>query len=341
MARMQLIIVRHASHEGGRLTPRGRHHVDRLARALENRGVRPTLILSSARPQAGETSDILARRLAGAAPLVHRAGPLYPIAGNPGDFEAVLLAARLAGIELGEHETVLLVGHEGRVSGLVVQVTGARSRPIPAAGAVAVCADSLEALLKGRGTIDFCYPVVDHQEAALRPKVQSKMTVATFLAGFVSAALVTSLFAEQFTGARQLAAVFLTLALALFVITVYIYNELGMPEGYWVRGARGRRLGRGRLVDAVSSGRIRTWLGERREREVERKWRRHTSGSEPQEERLLEARWIHDDHEWWQLSPTSTSPNCPKTGRSTRGWSRRGAWCLPPRLCWPWLVSAS
>ena len=45
--------------------------------------------------------------------------------------------------------------------------------------------DSFEALLKGCGKIDLRFPVVDHQEAELRPKVQSKMTVATFLAGFV------------------------------------------------------------------------------------------------------------------------------------------------------------
>ena len=66
------------------------------------------------------------------------------------------------------------------------------------------------------------------------------MTVATFLAGFVSAALVTNLFVDDFTPSKQVAAVLLTFALALLIITVYIYDELGMPEGYWGRGSRSR-----------------------------------------------------------------------------------------------------
>jgi phosphohistidine phosphatase SixA len=297
---MQIVIVRHASHDGPRLTPRGRQQVERLAGALKDRGVHPTLILSSEREHAWETSQILARRLAGDHPAAHeRSGPLYPVPGNPGDFEDVVRAARLHGIEPAGHETVMLVGHEARVSGLVMQLTGARTRPVPAAGAVAVQAQRIEDLLKGRGTIDFRYPVVDHQEAALRPKVQSKMTVATLLAGFVSAALVTNLFVDDFTGPKQAAAVLLTLSLALLVATVYIYDELGMPEGYWARGTRSR---------------LRSWLETRRELRLERGWRRHASGSAPQHERLREARWIDDDAEWWPAVATEHEAQVARDG---------------------------
>jgi len=303
MVRMQIVIVRHASHDGGQLTPRGRRQVERLARALEDRRVRPTVILSSERPHALNTAQILARQFGANGPVdVVSCGPLYPVAGNPGDFDDVVHAAQLKDIQLRNHRTVMLVGHEGRVSGLVVQLTGARDRPIPAAGAVGINGEQFEDLIKGRGTIDFRYPVVDHQEAALRPKVLSKMTVATFLAGFVSAALLAAVFADEFTRPMQFATVLLTLALALLVATVYIYDELGMPEGYWGRGSR-------------------SWLRERldrwRERGQERRWKRHASGVTPKSQRLAEtlrrrptsrvaqhrqrlaqARWIKDDGEW-------------------------------------------
>jgi phosphohistidine phosphatase SixA len=281
---MQVVITRHASHRKGRLTPRGEHHVRRLARALDERGVQPSLVLTSPRPHALQSAELLARRIAGTnVPLP--CGPLFPVPGNPGGFDHVVRAARAAGVEPGEHETIVLVGHEGRVSGLVVQLTGSRARPIPQAGAVAIEGAGLADLLKGRGTVAFRYPVVDHQEAALRPKVQSKMTVATFLAGFVSAALVTNLFDDEFSTAKQLAAVLLTVALALLIVTVYIYDELGMPEGYWGRGSRGR---------------LRLWYEDRREQARERAWAQHAGGGKLQDKRLPEARWIDDDDEWWR-----------------------------------------
>jgi phosphohistidine phosphatase SixA len=278
---MQILIVRHGSHESQKLTARGRHQVERLGRALNARGVQPTLILASRRPHASDSSALLVERLA-TSPIQIPSAPLTPLRGNPGNFDDVIHAARSSGVDPGEHESVMLVGHEGRVSGLVTQLTGERARPIPPAGAVAIHGSCLEDLLKGRGTIEFRYPVVDHQEAALRPKVQSKMTVATFLAGFVSAALVTNLFVDEFTPSKQVAAVLLTFALALLIVTVYIYDELGMPEGYWGRGSRSR---------------FRRLQESRREARRERRWERHANGLEAPHEGLAQLRWL-DDAEW-------------------------------------------
>jgi hypothetical protein len=99
-----------------------------------------------------------------------------------------------------ERVTIMLVGHEERLSDLVTQLTGSRRAPLLPAAAVAIEDDDPSRLHTARGRIHFRYPVVDHQETELRPKVQSKMAVASFLAGFVSAALVTVL---SMTGGRR------------------------------------------------------------------------------------------------------------------------------------------
>ena len=128
------------------------------------------------------------------------------------------------------------------MSDLVVELTGSRARQIPHGGAVCVHGESLQALLCGRGSILFRYPTVDHQEEQLRSKVNSKMTVATFLAGFVFTALSALLLLQgaDWTWHRVVAAAALTAALVLFVSAVYIYDQLSTPPGFWTDGNKSR-----------------------------------------------------------------------------------------------------
>lgn len=72
-------------------------------------------------------------------------------------------------------------------------------------------------------------------QSQLRAKIASKMTVATFLAGFTFAALLELLRdSEQLSSmAIQIAVITLTLALALFVAAVYMYDRLNMPQRFW------------------------------------------------------------------------------------------------------------
>lgn len=280
---MDVVLVRHATRNAeGELTDRGSHQVDVLARALAARGVRASVFLTSDAPYAEQTCARLAELIGTADAAGPRVlGPLVPEPGNPSGLENLIDAAQHAGIGLGAHDVVVVVGHEGHLSNLVTELTGARHRPIPRGGAVSVRGTDLATLLKGRGCIDFRFPVVDHQEKQLRPKVQSKLTVATFLAGFVSAALISTVFADRFSPARQGAAVLLTMSLALFIVTVYLYDQLGMPEGFWLGGRRravGRKLERHRerrlesrwiaARDTVGPGPSRgdTWLTDERER---------------------------------------------------------------------------
>lgn len=75
----------------------------------------------------------------------------------------------------------------------------------------------------------------EETQVQLREKIGSKMTVATFLAGFTFAALLELLRdSEQLSSvAIQIAVITLTLALALFVAAVYMYDRLNMPRKFW------------------------------------------------------------------------------------------------------------
>ena len=72
-------------------------------------------------------------------------------------------------------------------------------------------------------------------DAELREKITSKMTVATFLAGFTFAALLQLLNdPTRFQSTpNRIAVISLTLALSLFVAAVYMYDRLSMPRHFW------------------------------------------------------------------------------------------------------------
>jgi hypothetical protein len=84
---------------------------------------------------------------------------------------------------------------------------------------VAVYANSWTDLLAGTGRLKFRLPVADYQEEALRSKTQSKMTIATILAGFAGAALIERLLAGMASPLHQFAAFLITVTLALFIAT--------------------------------------------------------------------------------------------------------------------------
>ena len=152
----------------------------------------------------------------------------------------------------------VFVGHEPRLSKLVAFLTGTRPRPMGPCEVVCVKAESVRALRLGLAKVAWRVPVRAHEEAELRPKVQSKLTVATFLAGFTFTALVAiltggglpdlgklaeagSLLGALSTATPFLAILLLTLAMVLFVAAVYAYDSLSMPEGFWIRDDRPTR----------------------------------------------------------------------------------------------------
>jgi hypothetical protein len=123
---------------------------------------------------------------------------------------------------------------------------------------VCVTGRDINELRLGRGEVAWRVPVKAFQEEKLRPKVASKMTVATLLAGFSFAALLQLMTEKQLPTIRGmllepslitglaaallwLAAISLTGALGFFIATVYAYDRLSMPEGFWAAGSSGKR----------------------------------------------------------------------------------------------------
>ena len=88
-------------------------------------------------------------------------------------------------------QTLTLVGHENRLSQIIVLLTGKRLRPLNQLDVVCVEADSrADLLFWACAKVVWRLPVVAYEEETLRPKVNSKMTAATFLAGFTATALI-------------------------------------------------------------------------------------------------------------------------------------------------------
>jgi hypothetical protein len=117
---------------------------------------------------------------------------------------------------------------------------------------VAVYANSWSDLLAGTGRLKFRLPVADYQEEALRSKTQSKMTMATFLAGFAGAALIELLLAGMASPLHQFAAFLITVTLAPFIATDYIYDRLSMLKGFWVNDDRPQPSSRKPGIDSSS-----------------------------------------------------------------------------------------
>jgi hypothetical protein len=166
---------------------------------------------------------------------------------NTDSFEHVYDESKAAGVDLSGLQVVGVVGHEPRLSQLLTRMTSKRARPLERIEAVCLEADSFRALLQGGARLAFRLPVVAYQEAGLREKVRSKMTVAALLAGFAFAALSQVPIRAPSPASipfQRMAVTCLTAAVGLFVAAVYIYDRLAMPEGFWVYGDRpkGRQI---------------------------------------------------------------------------------------------------
>jgi hypothetical protein len=193
--------------------------------------------VSSAAPAAVETRDRLAATLCeGESAVKWTADALTPRSGSPGGIDDLVNDGVFSDLE--PDRPMILVGHEGRLSNLLTELTGVRARPFEHGSAACVSSTTLENAIRGNGSVVFRFPNVDHQEDKLRPKAQSKMAVATFFAGFVFVALIEILLANPSSGSKRFAEAVLSGSLALFIVSIYIYDELSMPEGFWTDGPR-------------------------------------------------------------------------------------------------------
>jgi phosphohistidine phosphatase SixA len=241
---VDFLLVRHGSRHhdeatDGGLTDHGHHQIRTLARALRLAGSEPDCCFSSRSRHAQETAKVLQRALGEHSEPVHVLGCLTP-QGGPGDVTTLVEQARAAVPDLDRRRCIVFVGHEGRLSDLVTELSGRRIRPLGHGDAVCLRGSCLTDLVAGRAELHFRYPTFDHQEASLQSKVQSKMTVSTLLAGFVFTALSGLLLLSpgQWAAEQVIAVIALASSLTLFIASVYIYDQLGMPTGFWTDARR-------------------------------------------------------------------------------------------------------
>jgi phosphohistidine phosphatase SixA len=239
---IKVILIRHGSreHRGyedakAPLSPSGIQEVEQLAAALGQLETAPTICLTSTKLHAEQTGTILTTAL-GCVPQLSLDGLCRTTAA----FD-LFRQAEGKGMPLSSSDAVLIVGHEPALGQLGMNLTSGRQRPLHHAEAVCLLPDNPIEFLKGKARIDFRYPAVDYQEASLREKIRSKAHIATFLAGFTFTGLIELLLSsDPRSGLRIAAIVCLTLALALFVASIYVYDALGMPDGFWLYGGRSR-----------------------------------------------------------------------------------------------------
>jgi len=175
---------------------------------------------------------------------------------EPRDFLSAFASKIAAGeIQNPDKSSLAFVGHEPLLGQIVAAVTGRRVRPLGHLDAVCVNAPTFVDLRLGCGEVKWRFPVRAYEESNLRQKVTSKLTAATFLAGFSFSALLGILlhdnseiegvvkFPLEITFGRDetlfVASLLLVLATVLFVGAVYVYDRLSMPEGFWATSRAG------------------------------------------------------------------------------------------------------
>jgi phosphohistidine phosphatase SixA len=223
---------------------------------LENEGVRLSRVFVSRYQHAQDTARILCNKselLSKDGTPVEIVPELTPKSGADIDGMFARIESRIAPPING---TFLFVGHEPRLRQLITQFTGVRLEPLDYLDMVHVVAGCASDLRLGRANVDWRYPVRNTSETELRQKVMSKMTVATFLAGFTFTSLGVALSGLNKTVSpagtppplvwfdyvmpyewhifiNVAALLLLSLSLGLFVGAIYVYDQLAMPRGLW------------------------------------------------------------------------------------------------------------
>lgn len=256
---MDIVLIRHAERQQdvpereAKLTPAGKQTATDTARLLQRleadapelgksrcRLEKFTAILTSEYAAPCETASLLERS---------SSGQIYPLrcltpsdhAGNELTPARLFLEANDASKATGEPTaTLAIIGHEPVISRLLRKMTGKDSRSLDRGEAVWITGQTQDDFTSGKAALLYASRHSDYADN-LRDKIQTKMTVCTFLAGFTIAALIEIIKDPDkiIRTSRVVAAISFTFALGLFVAAVYIYDELSMPRMFWHAGIAG------------------------------------------------------------------------------------------------------
>ena len=224
---MHIIVMRHPERTRdvpeklAQLTDRGKAHAKETAASLGAKLPPLDLILRSDVQATKDTAEVFAAL----API-----PLDKVVVCPAlapDIERITLAD-IEPYVPRETRTIAVIGHHPGVTHLLIALVGKSCRTIERGEAIWVECDGSCGFV--RATFGSTYT-----NEALRKKVELKMTVSTFLAGFTIPVLVELVKdgKEGFTACQLAATVLFTAAFCLFAAAVYMYDELLMPTEFW------------------------------------------------------------------------------------------------------------
>jgi len=242
---VRILLIRHGerahqtkNESADPLSAEGRCQMCDLARMLELRNLSPGLYLSSTHQHAKDSAAILRDHL-GSCPMQEVKALTSPSRPLTRILEELLEETDQNAVNLRDRDLVALVGHEPGLGRLLTRLTSTRGRPMARGEALCLEAPSWQHFLEGRGEVKFRCPVTNYQENEFRDKLVSKMQVSTLLAGFSFTALIELVKEGTKLGIFEVASVTLLAAsLGFFVTSLYVYDRLSMPAGFWLVGPR-------------------------------------------------------------------------------------------------------
>ena len=226
---MKLILIRHAercrdvNEVEATLTDNGRKKACETSAALRDANVTPNIVLSSPQRPSQDTAGLIFPQVE-----LFATDLLTPGKENPQWSE---LSAELEPLG-GQIRVVGIVGHHPAIPNLLRSVTGHKNLRRIGFGEAIVVEGSEADMECGRGNIVKVIGADDASEL-LRKKIELKMTVCTFLAGFTIPVLVELLKDPPTELLKVLSAVAFACSLALLVAAIFIFDLLLMPNNFW------------------------------------------------------------------------------------------------------------
>jgi phosphohistidine phosphatase SixA len=268
---MDIILVRHAEREHKKpekedgLSANGqetaKETLKRLLRQREAASLRPfTAVFSSQYQAPRQTAQMLAEE-----PRL-KVRDLKCLEPDRSDLRPDTFFAEAGDAATRSDAVLAVTGHEPSISRLLCQMTGKDSRRLDRGEAVWIHGENKQAFIAGKAELVYATRRENFAEK-LKDKIQTKMTVCTFLAGFTITALIEILKDPEaiVKTSRVAAAISFTAALGLFVAAVYIYDELSMPPEFWGSDTGEKPSGRlqfghdARLNDNLYAYMVRAW----------------------------------------------------------------------------------
>lgn len=228
---MRLILIRHASRDHSineveaPLTEAGREKAIKTSTGLKEQKAWADVVLSSEQQPSKQTAGLIFPD----ASLV-TTELLNP--GRNGDHPKWSALSAVLTRRHGKSKAVAIVGHHPAIANLLRSVTGRKNiRRIGFGEAIVVIGFEKDIVAK-RGRVKSVVGADDASEL-LRNKIELKMTVCTFLAGFTIPVLVELLKDPPTELLRILSAVAFACSLALLVAAIFIFDLLLMPNNFW------------------------------------------------------------------------------------------------------------